>query len=224
MLLSSPCCYQALRVKTSKLQSLIQMSKPLGQALLLEVTSPWSNSIGWALLSSSETTLRKENPCSFPGEFASHYTMDFWDLIFSVSLHSALKLSCQWARLNCIWERHAQSEWNTLPKTHPPYGKQGDCISCCSSLSWILKPQPAWKAPLLLQHFLVMTINKSRILICCNKVISSCTLPVRDLVQQSLLSAGSHSFSMIRPWLHCQLMEKSIWNNLFDTHKPNSSL
>lgn len=150
MLLSSPCCYQALRVKTSKLQLLIQISKPLGQALLIEITSPWSTSVGLALLSSSATTLGTENPCSFPWEFASHYTIDFWDLIFTVSLHSPLKLSCLWARQRgwIASESHARSEWNTLPKIHPAYGKQEDCISFCSSLSWIPKLQPAWKAPL----------------------------------------------------------------------------
>lgn len=45
------------------------------------------------------------------------------------------------------------------------------------------------KLPPLLQQFLLVTINEFIILICCNKIISSCTHPVRDLVQQSLLSA-----------------------------------
>lgn len=198
MLLSSPCCYQALRVKTLKLQSLIQISKPLGQALLLEITSPWSSSVGLALLSSSATTLRKKNPCSFPWEFASHYTIDFWDLIFTVSLHSPLKLSCLWARQRgwIASESHARSEWNMLPKPTPLMGSKRIvfhfAVHSAESQSFRLPG----KLPSLLQHFLLVTINKFKILICCNKVISSCTLPVRDLVQQSLLSAHSHSFSL----------------------------
>lgn len=199
MLLSSPCCYQALRVKTSKLQSLIQISKPLGQALLLEITSPWSSSVGLALLSSSATTLRKENPCSFPWEFASHYTIDFWDLIFTVSLHSPLKLSCLWARqrgwIASEKVMHEVSE-TCCQKPTPLMGSKRIvfhfAVHSAESQSFRLPG----KLPSLLQHFLLVTINKFKILICCNKVISSCTLPVRDLVQQSLLSAHSHSFSL----------------------------
>lgn len=231
MLLSSPCCYQALRVKTSKLQLLIQISKPLGQALLLEITSPWSDSRGLAL-SSSKTTLRKQNPCSLPWEFASNYTIDFWDLVFSVSLHSLLKLSCLWAR-QCGWitfEKAMDKVSETCCQTPTPLmGSKRIgfhfAVHSAESQSFRLPG----KFPCLLQHFLVVTINKFRILIRCNEVISSCTFLIRDLVQQSLLSAHSqflpHSFSMIRAWwLHCQLIAKSIWKNLFDTHKLNSSL
>lgn len=148
MLLSGPCCYLALRVKTSKLQLPSQVSKPSGRQLLLQITSPWSNSIGLALLSSPETRLGKENPCSFPCELVSHYAISFWDPIFTVSLHSPLQLSLtvsKTAWLDCIWESHTWSEWNMLPKYHPAYGKREDCISFCSSLSWIPKPLPAWK-------------------------------------------------------------------------------
>lgn len=145
----SPMHYLALRVKTSKLQLLNQVSKPLGQPLLLQIISPCSDSVGLALLSSSETRLGKENPCSFPCEFASHYAIDFWDPIFTVSLHSPLQLSLtvsKTAWLNCIWESHTWSKWNTLPKYRPAYGKQEDCISFCTSLSWIPKPLAARKA------------------------------------------------------------------------------
>lgn len=79
MLLSNPCCHLARRAKTSKLQILIQISKPLGKPLLLQRVNPWNDSIDFVLLSSSDT---KENPCSFPCEFTSHYST--FELQFSL--------------------------------------------------------------------------------------------------------------------------------------------
>lgn len=73
------------------------------------------------------------------------------------------------------------------------------------------------KLPSLLQHFLLVTINKFKILIRCNKVISSCTLPVRDLVQQSLLSAHSHSFSLtVSPSSDPGGCSVSWWQRVFE--------
>lgn len=221
MLLSSPCCYQALRVKTSKLQLLIQISKPLGQALLLKITSPWSDSAGLALLSSSETTLRKQNPCSFPWEFASHYSIDFWDLIFSASLHSPLKLSCLWAR-QCGWTAfekamHEVSETCCQNPT-PLMGSKKIVFHFGVHSAETQSFRLPGKLPPLLQHFLAVTINKFRILICCNKVIPSFTLLIRVLVQQSLLSVCSQSFSLtVSPWSDPGDCAVSWWQWVFET-------
>lgn len=179
----------------------------------------WLNRLSPSFLIQNHARKGK-NPCSFPWEFASHYAMDFWELIFSVCLHSPLKLSCLWARqggwiafekvMYQVSETHCQ-------KPTPLMGSKRIVFRFAVRLAESQSFRLPGKLPSLLQHFLMVTINKFRILICCNKVISSCILPVRDLVQQSLLFAPSHSLSLtVSPWSDPGDCSVSWWQREFE--------
>lgn len=145
MLLSNPCCHLARRAKTSKLQILIQISKPLGQPLLLQRVNPWNDSIRLCpplLIWHQRKSLQLSLWIYFP-------LLHFRAPVLTRSLPSPLQTSppvTNTAWLHCIWKSHMWSKWNTQPKYHPAYGKQEGCISFCNSLSLIPKPPAAWKA------------------------------------------------------------------------------
>lgn len=57
-----------------------------GPTLATSVDQP--SSIDLVLLSSPDTRLGKEKPCSFPWDFPSHFTTGFWALVLHVSSFS----------------------------------------------------------------------------------------------------------------------------------------
>lgn len=149
-----------------------------------------------------------------------------------MSLCSPLQLSLTVSKiawLNCIWESHTWSGWNMLPKYHPAYRKREDCISFCSSASWIPKPLAAWEDTLFaqalsasdnlqIQNINILQQSKLQLHSPCKRysVAVSALCMLTKLLFHSL-------FIITNWWQLCQLMAKSIWKNFFYSRKPDSS-
>lgn len=157
----------------------------------------WLNRLSPSLLIWNQTWKRKSLQLSLWICFPLHHRLLRSDFHCLSSFSPSAKPDCEQDSVIGLHLRKSYMKWRKHAAKIPSPLTGNERIvfhfavhSAESQSLWL----PA-KPPSLLEHILSVTIYKLRTRTCCNKAISCCTHIVKDLMQQSLLSACSQHFS-----------------------------